>query len=165
VADISEYSVGWQDDWWTVGDLEGCGRGFIQILLPQYFPGLVQQNYEPHSNQDPLQYVHGDTVTINRSYAVISMRMSLNDAVTYPGLRLYSVGDQTNEYKALQNDIWQRKTAIFGEKPAPVPFSPPQIPRKLDWHWAPGLRNKKPWTRRLRVFPVTYREQKPKGQQ
>jgi len=56
VVDISEYSVGRQDDWWTDGDFEGCGRGFTEILLPQNLPGLVQQNYEPHSNQDPLQH-------------------------------------------------------------------------------------------------------------
>jgi hypothetical protein len=63
-----------------------------------------------------------------------------------------------NEYEAPQNDTWQGKTAVLGEKPAPVPFSPSQTPYKLDWDWAPGLRSEKPWTTSLRVSPVTYQE-------
>ena len=80
-VDISEYSVGWLDDWWTVGDLQGCGRDFIEILLPQHLPAVVQQklrtSFEPGTS--PI-HVYSDTATINRAYAVISMRMSLNDA-------------------------------------------------------------------------------------
>jgi hypothetical protein len=52
------------------------------------------------------------------------------------------------------NENWQGKTEVLGEKPVPVPFSPPQIPHGPT----PGLRGEMPATNRLsHRRPYTYR--------
>ena len=40
-----------------------------------------------------------------------------------------------NEYWALVEWYWQWKTKVLGEEPSPMPLRPPQIRRRVAWHW------------------------------
>jgi hypothetical protein len=54
---------------------------------------------------------------------------------------------------------WQEKTEVLGQKPAPVPLCPPQIPPWTDPGSNPGLRGERPTTNRLShgtATPFTY---------
>ena len=63
---------------------------------------------------------------------------------------LYSVGGRwMNEYGAMVECYWQRKTKVLGEKPVPVPFCPPQTPNGTGLELNPGLRSDRPATDRL----------------
>jgi len=50
-------------------------------------------------------------------------------------LLLFSVAEMNDEYGTLTERHWMINTEVIGQKPVPVPHSPPQIPHGRGWLW------------------------------